>query len=111
MERDQGSTGPQEAHRNAYVLGAIVLVYEQVVYVADLLVVLVVDRVACVAILDFLREPLGARLAFQGKYLHIGCFVRTYIANPYPFSWQSKTPLLGETLDTLEMFLGCSPSR
>src|ERR671920_571838 len=69
MERDQGSTGPQEAHLNAYVLRAIVLVYEQVVYVADLLVASVVDRVAYVAIFYFLREPLSARFAFQGKYL------------------------------------------
>src|SRR5918994_2543700 len=97
LERDQGGTRPQEAHLHAYVLGAIVLVYEQVVYLADLLVVLVVDRVACETILDFLREPLGARLAFQGKYIHIGCFVRTYIANPYPFSWQSKTRLLSSS--------------
>src|SRR5215212_3862559 len=81
LERDQGSTGSQEAHLHAYVFGAIVLVYEQVVYVADFLVALVVDRVACVAVLYFLRELVSARFAFQGKYLHLGCFVRTYIAN------------------------------
>src|SRR5215203_630253 len=78
LERDQGGTGSQEAHLNAYILGLVTLVEEQVVYVADLLVVLVVDRVACVAILYFLRELVSARLAFQGKYLHIRCFVPTY---------------------------------
>src|ERR671913_1985936 len=51
MERDQGSTGPQEAHLHAYVLWGIVLVYEQVVYVADLLIMLIVDCVACVLVL------------------------------------------------------------
>src|SRR5918995_6203747 len=51
LERDQGGTGSEEAHLNAYVLGLVVLVEEQVVYVADLLVVLVVDCVACVAII------------------------------------------------------------
>src|SRR5918994_4121381 len=40
LERDQGSTRPQEAHLHAYVLGLVALVYEQVVYVAYLLVVL-----------------------------------------------------------------------
>src|ERR671913_1849053 len=48
LERDQGGTGPQEAHLHAYVLGAIVLVYEQVVYVAHLLIMPIVDYVACV---------------------------------------------------------------
>src|SRR5918994_2747104 len=43
LERDQGGVGAQEAHLNAYVLGPVVLVYEQVVYLADLLVVRVVD--------------------------------------------------------------------
>src|SRR5918993_2923916 len=51
LERDQGGTGSEEAHLHAYVLGLVVLVEEQVVYVADLLVVLVVDCVACVAII------------------------------------------------------------
>src|SRR5829696_6691725 len=43
LERDQGGTAPQQAHLHAYVLWGVVLVYEQVVYVADLLVALVVD--------------------------------------------------------------------
>src|SRR5215218_9935727 len=77
LERDQGGTGPQEAHLNAYVLGLVALVEEQVVYGADLLVVLVVDRVACEASSNFLRKLVSARLAFQGKYLHIRCFVPT----------------------------------
>src|SRR5215208_4608038 len=66
-ERDQGGTRSQEAHLHADVLGIVALVYEQVVHVADLLVALVVDCVACVTILYFLREPVSARVAFQGK--------------------------------------------
>src|SRR5215208_6683587 len=77
LERDQGSTAPQEAHLHAYVLGLVALVYEQVVCVADLLIMLIVDRVACVSIFYF-RELVSARLAFQSKYLHLGCFVPTY---------------------------------
>jgi hypothetical protein len=38
---------------------------------------LIVDRVACVSIFYF-RELVSARLAFQSKYLHLGCFVPTY---------------------------------
>src|SRR5215213_3605865 len=82
LERDQGSTSLQEAHLHAYVFGAITLVYEQVVYVADLLVALVVDCVGCVAILYFLRELVSARFAFQSKNLPMGCSVPTYIGLP-----------------------------
>src|SRR5829696_2582919 len=78
LERDQGGTRSQEAHLHAYVLGMVALVYEQVVYVADLLVALVVDRVACEAMSYFLRKLVSARLALQGKYLHIRCSVPTY---------------------------------
>src|SRR5918994_2982648 len=64
MERDQGSTAPQEAHLHAYVLGAIVLVYEQVVYVADLLVVNVVHGIAGEAVF-YGGKPARASLAVQ----------------------------------------------
>src|ERR671921_1514751 len=77
LERDQGGRRSQEAHLHAYVLGMVALVYEQVVYVADLLVVLVVDRVGCEAMSYFLRKLVSARLALQGKYLHIRCCVPT----------------------------------
>src|SRR4029453_6740075 len=77
LERDQGRAGPQEAHLHAYVLGAVVLIYEQVVYVANLLIMPIVDYVACVAIFYF-RELVSACLAFQGKNLPMGCFVLTY---------------------------------
>src|SRR5918995_400704 len=50
LERDQGGAGPQEAHLNSQVLGLVVLIHEKDVDLADLLVVLVVDCVACVAI-------------------------------------------------------------
>src|SRR5215213_11450201 len=83
LERDQGGTGPQEAHLHAYVLGLVALVEEQVVYVADLLIMLIVDRVVCVPIFYF-RELVSARFAFQSKYLHLGCFVPTYYYLPYP---------------------------
>src|SRR5829696_7363066 len=59
LERDQSRAGPEEAHLDADVLGGIVLVEEQVVYLADLLVVLVVDRVSCILIL-YCREPVAA---------------------------------------------------
>src|SRR5918994_1764213 len=74
LERDQGSTGPQEAHLHAYVLGLVVLIQEQDVDLAQLLIMLIVYCVACVSIFYF-REPVSARLAFQGKNLHMGCFV------------------------------------
>src|SRR5919112_4828098 len=77
LERDQGGTRSQEAHLHAYVLGMVVLIQEQVVYVADLLVALVVDRVTCQAMSYFLREPVSACLAFQGRYLHMRCSVPT----------------------------------
>src|SRR5215212_5482749 len=74
LERDQGGTGPQEAHLNAYVLRAVVLIYEQVVYVAHLLIMLIVDCVVCVPIFYF-RKLVSVCFAFQGKNLLIGCFV------------------------------------
>src|SRR5919112_1672373 len=43
--RDEGRGGAQEAHLDTYVLWLVVLVYEQIVYLADLLVVLVVNLV------------------------------------------------------------------
>src|SRR5919107_5336932 len=67
LERDKGGTRSQKAHLHTYVLGMVALVYEQVVYVADLLVVLVVERVGCEAMSYFLRKLLSARLALQGK--------------------------------------------
>src|SRR5215212_582668 len=76
-ERDQGSTSLQEAHLHADVFGAIVLVYEQVVHVADLLVALVVDCVACEAMSYLLCKLVSARVAFQGRYLHVRCSVPT----------------------------------
>src|SRR5918993_1136017 len=76
LERDQGGAGPQEAHLHAYVLGAIVLVYEQVVDLAQFLIMPIVDYVACVAILYF-RELVSVCFAFQGKNLHMGCFAPT----------------------------------
>src|SRR5215217_4085281 len=77
LVRDQGGTRSQKAHLHAYVLGMVALVYEQVVYVADLLVALVVDRVTCEAVSYVLRKLVSARLALQGKYLLIGCSVPT----------------------------------
>src|SRR5919106_750590 len=77
LERDKGGTRSQKAHLHAYVLGMVALVEKQVLYVADLLVVLVVDRVACEAVSYVLRKLVSARLALQGKYLHIRCCVPT----------------------------------
>jgi hypothetical protein len=56
--------------------GLVALVEEQVVYVADLLIMLIVDCVACVPIFYF-RELVSVCFAFQGKNLHLGCFVPT----------------------------------
>src|SRR4028119_958274 len=64
LHRDEGAAGAQQAHLDAYVLGAIVLVEEQVVYLADLGAGVVVDRVAGVPVL-YGGKPIGARLAVQ----------------------------------------------
>src|SRR3712207_695046 len=60
--RDEGRAGAQEARLHADILGTVALIYEQVVYLADLLVVLVVDLVACQTTLDR-REPVAALLS------------------------------------------------
>src|SRR5215211_569021 len=59
---DEGGAGAQEAHLHADILGTIAPIYEQVVYLADLLVVLVVDLVASQMALDR-REPVAALLS------------------------------------------------
>ncbi len=64
LERDQGGAGPEEAHLYAYVLGLVVLVDEQVVDLADLLVGVVVDGVACEAVL-YRREPIATLLVIH----------------------------------------------
>src|SRR5215216_2873760 len=51
LHRDQGRPGPQESRLYAYVLGAVVLVDEEVVYLTDLLAVAVVDLVFGVPLL------------------------------------------------------------
>jgi hypothetical protein len=48
--RDQGEPDVQEAHLYADVARLVALVYEDVVYLTDLLVVDVVDGVACEAV-------------------------------------------------------------
>jgi hypothetical protein len=55
---DEGAAGAEEAHFDADVFGLVVLVDEQVVYLADLVAVLVVDGVPRVTVLDR-REPVS----------------------------------------------------
>jgi hypothetical protein len=64
LHRDQRAAGAEQAHLHAHVLGAIVLVEEQVVYLADLGAGVVIDGVAGEAIF-YGRESVGARLAVQ----------------------------------------------
>src|SRR4028118_1862823 len=61
LPRSEGASGAQEAHLDADVLGGVVLVDEQVVYLADLLAVAVVDGVVRVLVFDR-REPVAALL-------------------------------------------------
>ena len=58
---DEGAAGAEEAHFDADVLGLVVLVDEQVVYLADLVAVAVVDGVPLVLVFDR-REPIAALL-------------------------------------------------
>ena len=69
---DEGGAGAQKAHLDAYVFGVIVLVYEEVVYLTDLLAVWGVDLVACEAVLDG-GEPVAA-LFHASSPLHRGHF-------------------------------------
>src|SRR5215208_3201060 len=64
---DQGRLGTQKAHLHADVLGIVALVHEQVVDLADLLTVAVVDLVARVPLLE-LREAI-ATLFSQNAHL------------------------------------------
>jgi hypothetical protein len=61
LPRNEGASGAQEAHLHADVLGLVVLVDEQVVDLADLVAVAVVDGVVRVLVFDR-REPVAALL-------------------------------------------------
>src|SRR5215213_740363 len=50
LHRDEGGSHPEETRLDAYVLRLVVLVHEEVVYLADPLVVLIVDRVILVSL-------------------------------------------------------------
>jgi hypothetical protein len=65
LYRDQGGLGAEKAHLDADVLGLVVLVHEQVVHLADLLVVLVVDRVILVC---FCRSLAHLNLRFYSPF-------------------------------------------
>jgi hypothetical protein len=68
VDRDQGGFHPEEAHLHTDVLGVVVLVHEEVVYLTDLLAVAVVDLVSRVLLLE-LHELVATRLGQKAHLL------------------------------------------
>src|SRR5215216_8029940 len=110
LPRDEGAPRPEEAHLDAYILGLVALVHEEVIYLADLLARWVVDLVSGVPILQR-REPVAAlfhdhaslQAVFQ-RHPRSGAWSYAGWLRPYPTAsrWKTDVGVAGHMEDASE---------